>query len=902
MTSLPSKAQICAQVAEVRNRYPKARVIAIQSAAAGETPALRVASADLPVFRADSVLALRERLAALPGDGPPLVVLTELTSAELGSDLLARLAGRKPFPIDPWQLVKARFAARHVDPRLTRCGVRVAEALLDTEPDGGYPRVPNGFLEAETAWRHLIEALAGVPGGECDPEALLAWALERAPAATPAAAPDDARAALADGVEATGGRVSRVLFESVGRLGRRAVAAGLAAGVLFEAEGDERAAKARGKLEGLLGLDNLDAALARRWTVAAERVLRRRRTQPADADSAAASAIDAALADADALLRELGAEDLARRSEMLRASLDQRLALLAQELTAFVDGAAEETPDALREAAGDVLDHWLAADDARRAAGVEMALRLAGWLAARRGRTTEPRRTFAEAARAYAAEGAFVDRARARLWDGDSSSELAGAYARLAAHADSARHEENRAFGALLASWPGPSPHDRAVLGVEAVLDGWVAPLARAHPVLVLIVDAMSMAVFRELEDDFTRRGWIELVADSAPASPAVIAALPTVTEVSRASLLCGAVTSGNAAAEKEGFAGHAGLRAACAPTAPPVLFHKGDLREAGAAGVATGVAAAIEDPGRRVAGVVINAVDDHLAKGDQVRFPWTAAHVRPIEELLDLCRAAGRAVVLLSDHGHVVERDTQLREGDGPERWRAAAGAPAADEVLLRGPRVVADGRRILAPWSERVRFGMKKNGYHGGAALQEVVLPFGVFAPADAAPHVAGWRETDPEIPSWWRWRADSVPPFMPISAPPDPAPRPPRAGETGYLFAPSAAAPARRRETWVDRLLATDLFKAQRRQAARTALSEERVRAILTAFDARGGALTRAALAASLGVPSFRLGGVVSALRRILNVDGYDVLTVDEASETITLNRELLRTQFGLTADGT
>ena len=27
-------------------------------------------------------------------------------------------------------------------------------------------------------------------------------------------------------------------------------------------------------------------------------------------------------------------------------------------------------------------------------------------------------------------------------------------------------------------------------------------------------------------------------------------------------------------------------------------------------------------------------------------------------------------------------------------------------------------DGGRLLAPWSERVRFGMMKNGYHGGAA----------------------------------------------------------------------------------------------------------------------------------------------------------------------------------------
>ena len=899
MTAAPSMAQIRAQVAEVRGRYPQARVIAVQSAAAGETSALHVGSEELTVFHADSVLALRERLAALPGDGPPLVVLTGLTPAELGSDLLARLAGGRLFPMNPWQLVKARFAARHVDPRLTRHGDWVPQALLDTETDGGQARAPNGFLEAETVWRHLVEALAGVPGGECDPEALLAWALDGEPETTLAALPDNVRAGLADGVEATGGRTSRVLFEAAARIGRRTVAAGLAAGVLFDAEGGERAAKAHGKLEAMLGLSDLDAPLARRWTVAAERVMRRRRTQSAAAGAPPAAAIDAVLADADALLRELGAADLARRSGMLRASLDQRLALLAQQLAAFADGAAEEIPDALRRAAGDVLDHWLAADDARRATGVEMALRLAGWLATHRGRKA-PRRTFAAAARAYSTEGAFVDRARARLWDGDSAPQLADAYARLAARADAARHAENQAFGALLAAWRGPAPHDRSVLGVEAVLDRWVAPLAGAHPVLVLIVDAMSVAVFRELEDDFTRRGWVELVADDAPAPPAVIAALPTVTEVSRASLLCGAVTSGNAAAEKEGFAAHAGLRAAGRPTAPPVLFHKGDLREAGAAGVASGVAAAIGDLRRRVVGVVINAVDDHLAKGDQVRFPWTAAYVRPVEELLDLCRAAGRAVVLLSDHGHVVERDTQLRAGDGPERWRAAEGAPAPDEVELRGPRVVAAGRRLLAPWSERVRFGMKKNGYHGGAALQEVVLPFGVFAPADVAPQVAGWREADPAIPDWWRSGVESVPPAAPTPAP-EPAPRPPRAGETGYLFAPRAA-PAGRPATWLDRLVATDLFKAQRRQAARTALSDERIRAILTALDARGGTLTRTALAAALGVPAFRLDGILSALRRILNVDGYDVLTIDDASESVTLNRELLLVQFDLTPAGT
>lgn len=224
------------------------------------------------------------------------------------------------------------------------------------------------------------------------------------------------------------------------------------------------------------------------------------------------------------------------------------------------------------------------------------------------------RRPFGEAARSYAREGGFVDRSRARLWDGDPSPVVAEAYSALAQRADEARQQENREFGTLLAGWPGAGPHERSLLGVEAVLDRYVAPLARTQPVLLLVVDAMSMAVFRELEHDLTWRGWIGLVPEDAPERSVVVAALPTVTEVSRTSLLCGTVTSGNAAKEKDGFSRHDGLRSACAPGAPPVLFHKGDLREADAAGVSPRVAEAVADPDRRVVGVVINAVDDHLA------------------------------------------------------------------------------------------------------------------------------------------------------------------------------------------------------------------------------------------------------------------------------------------------
>ena len=917
MTSAPSVAQVRAQVHSIRGKLPRARAIAISlpalDGAAPAPAALRIGSEEIPVFQSDSVLALRERLVDLPDDGPPLVVLTGLSEPELGGDLLARFAHGRLFAVDPWQLVKDRFRASNVDPRLAARHGWAARALLDAEPEAGYDPVPSGFLDAETVWRRLFRTRVGTPRGERDPEALLAWALDDAHADRLHALSDAERMGLAEAVEASAGRAARAIFECAVRLGARAASVGLVARVLFDpgAAGDERAAKARGKLEALLGLPELDAELARAWADAAERVLRRRLSVPADAlEWESHAAAKAVLANADVLLQQLGAAGLAWRSGMLRASLDERRARLARGLAAFVEGDAEEVPQALRDVAVSVLDHALAADEPELANGVEMALRLSGWLAVRRDRGSDSRaRSFGAAARAYRTDGAFVDWARGRLWQGDASQALARAYAGLARAADEARHDDNREFGALLAGWTGSGSHDWSLLGVEAVLDRWVAPVAREHPVLVLVIDAMSMPVFRELEQDLVRRGWVELVPDEAPERAVVIAALPTVTEASRTSLLCGALGSGNAATEKEGFAGHAGLRAASAPAAPPVLFHKGNLREAGAAGIAPNVIEVISESDRRVVGVVINAVDDHLAKGDQVRVAWTVRHIRPLAELLEAARSSGRAIVLASDHGHVIERGTELRDAGGAERWRPATGAPADDEVLLQGPRVVAEGRRLLAPWSEHVRFGMKKNGYHGGATLQEVVLPLGIFASPDAASRLAGWREAAPETPGWWHWRAETIPapePERPVptterqTPAPTPVHRTPRPGETGDLFArvpPEAFRPA---ETWIDRLFETDLFVAQRKQAARIALAEERIRIILAELDKRGGKLTTAALSARLGVPEFRLAGIVSALRRILNVEGYDVLSVNDTSATIELNRELLDTQFGLNTD--
>jgi len=52
---------------------------------------------------------------------------------------------------------------------------------------------------------------------------------------------------------------------------------------------------------------------------------------------------------------------------------------------------------------------------------------------------------------------------------------------------------------------------------------------------------------------------------------------------------------------------------------------------------------------------------------------------------------------------------------------------------------------------------------------------------------------------------------------------------------------------------------------------------------------------ALAKSLNLSSAHLQQVIQSLQRILNIDGYAVLTLEKASSTVTLNQKLLAQQF-------
>lgn len=69
------------------------------------------------------------------------------------------------------------------------------------------------------------------------------------------------------------------------------------------------------------------------------------------------------------------------------------------------------------------------------------------------------------------------------------------------------------------------------------------------------------------------------------------------------------------------------------------------------------------------------------------------------------------------------------------------------------------------------------------------------------------------------------------------------------------------------------------------------------MLTVLLAGGGRATMETLAADAGVPAHRMAGTITALRRVLQVEGYPVVEIDPDGQTVKLDAGLLAQQFAL-----
>lgn len=901
----PTFAQIKAQVAAIRKKLPGTKSIAIRSKAkwSGKT-SYEDNGEVFQIHQCDSPLAMRLALRE-SGDERTTVLVTDLDDHDISDDILVRLKPRKLIPLDSWQIVKALFQVRAVDPRVTRYGW-MADVLMDLIPPNGYPPVATGFLDAETVWGIVLDHYLGLSGYSLDLLAVLKWSIDTKNVERFCSAPQMIQEATSEWLVSTAGpTVAAVLDFAVQSLKANSLAdalpLGLAAGVIFNRSVKGQLDRSIGRIEGRFsGGKAPDYSIIERWSAAAIEVVRLQLND--------IRVKQALLQRADEILREVGADSFAHLSDTSPIGFDLRLADFGKQLSASLAGSKFDF-ETLIEARNSISQHDRHSRERRRLERVDMAMRLVRWLGESQSR--DDVKSLADAACRHLSEGGYIDWARLTLRSGDPVRELSEAYAQLFEKVTTAREVDSLRFAELLRDWTAAKSTDETIVPVEQVLERMVAPIAAAKPVLVVVIDGMSVAVFRELMADVLGHDWVLLAEEGVGLRPA-LATVPSVTEVSRTSLLTGKLAQGHAPNEKVGFAEHPALLKTCRSGFPPVLFHKASLQETDDSSLAADIRKEIGSAHRKIVGVVVNAVDDHLLKGEQIDTRWSRDEIKVLPVLLHEAKMAGRTVILLSDHGHILDCNAKGKQYEGGERWRFDETNVSEGELKIKGERVVIpETHKLIAPWTEKIRYGIKKNGYHGGVSPQEMVIPIAVLNSTNAFP--TGWNEAPVDTPLWWDIAtnpAASEPETVLNLKPAEPKPVP-----SGMLFnvdelvqqtenaAPavtipeSTATPPKAQAEWISRLLLSHVYEEQKRLGGRSVPADAVITRLLQVIDERGGKITSAALARAIQMPPLRLRGLLAIVQRVFNVDGYEVLSRDDVSDTVQLDRALLLKQFDL-----
>lgn len=860
------------------------RVVLLRSAPQWSgPPSLTVDGYTVHVRPGVSQLGVLTACVDLP-DGDFLVVLTDRPERDLGDAVLTRAAGRTVERPDDWDAVAGMTGARDVDAALRRHGRWAATALLDHRPETGWPAAATDVLMADEALGWLLARVLRQPVPTEWDAVRLVEVLNTLPARSAWAATDEQlRRHLTRWAADALGSQARLALLAAQTTAVSVVALGLALDVLWPTDGTAEPDQliARGKIETTFGGTALNPARVRALATDARDITLRM-------DDANDPDLPSVLAQAERVLADVRWPAGARQSDILPAGLTARLEHLAGRITAHLNGTVKI--DEVEQALGSVLGHRFARPEDREVTAARMATRLVRWLALP-GVHDVPADLGASLER-QVTDGGWVDRAVAAIWTGSGHGAVAAAYRRLADRVVEIRDRRDRAAATQLAAATADGSLPDGVVPVERMLHDVVRPLAAAEPVLLVVLDGMSMRVATEIAQGATDKGWTELLPTGRRTRLPALAVLPSVTAFSRTSLLCGDLLVGTQSTEKSRFRDLTG---------GPV-FHKDDLRSGAGDLLPEPVLTAIKDPKLPVVAAVLNTIDDALAKDDPDGTVWDLDRVRHLRALLNAATLAGRVVVLTADHGHVVERGGTARPTSGADaRWRPPSTGPAgADEVLVRGERVLSPGGEAVLAVAEGLRYGAKTAGYHGGAALAEITVPLVVLDRALRT--IKGWTAAPPQTPAWWNDPVFSAVEEKLAVHTKRTARKTPQPAEDSFdallpeLVQNTAPADAGAGSV-VERLVASRVYATQRSRAGRRALGDDVVTAVLAVLVARGGRAHRETVAAAAGVAEVNLEPTLAALRRLLNVEGYQVVGEDPDGVTIVLDEKLLTEQFEL-----
>lgn len=808
-----------------------------------------------------SVLAVLDAFATwTPRENAVLAIITNVDEAELGDAVLARLDGEYLHDADRYTLLQSVLGSRSVDRRIQR-DVWLVDALLDLAAEKKLRRQ----LGTDLTRRRALSMVATDRLGHDPESADLADLILRFDEASVRAQWRELGAAERAGLREY---LVSLLGDGVGVLSdlaqwRDDVLADLLALQAVLGGSGSAADIAYGRAtQSRFGADPAREALA---ALAAEALTAVRR-RPSEA----------VLARASAMLDELAAPELVIHSPVLPRGYTERLARAAHDLSSGTLEYVREHDDAARQPHR--YDRLLA------------SLRLRRWLA------TEPATSvsgIAEGLTLHARELSWVDRALHQVQAGDPDERVRTTLRDVARAVIARRAEIDVAFARRLAA-VGETPAQ--LLAVETFLAKRVASLR--DDALLVVVDGMSGAVAGDLTDALARQGWTEATATGDGGREAVLAAFPTETQFSRSSLLRGRLVQGKQDREAAEFGKLEVWRGHSAR-----LLHKAAVKGDPGWDIGPELDEALAPDSRyRTVAVVLNAVDDALGKGRSSSGPeWTPEDIPGLTEVLGRARETGRFVLLVSDHGHVLENGSIHRPATGGgARWRPENSAVEPDEVLVSGPRVLTESGRVVLAAVEGLRYGNAAAGYHGGATLAEVAIPLiGLVPPGVEIPE--GWSVRVGGAPDWWDGHETPTPDVVVPAPPRKPPRRKPAVQEGDGLFdapaapeapAPAAAVPTSRGQ----KLIAGAAFRQAHSGAASRSVPEPAVFAAVVDLVLNAGGRTPAStVAAGIGRQVGRLRGLITVMAQVLNRDSYPVISLVDGGAFVAVDRELLDRQF-------
>jgi hypothetical protein len=443
-------------------------------------------------------------------------------------------------------------------------------------------------------------------------------------------------------------------------------------------------------------------------------------------------------------------------NDVLPGALHREIGQLAERMA---DGDATAAAEVTR-----LEDHLFAVEEQDALEALSLMAALVRWLdtvASQTAHLTDP----IQWAGWYRDQGAYADLTALRLMG------LRPRVARLQDSADrllqrfwEQRDALNRAFArAFLASYED-AIHSLEAVASHRVIERVVQPLLRQEQrVLLVILDGCAYPDYLHLLEALAERS-------IGPREEHLgLSLLPSITSVSRKAIFLAQLPTDPFDTEEE-YEEKAKVREEDALKGRLKgyrieFFNKTRLSEGGTKPLIT----AIQGDAQLVA-VIINTIDDHLKTPgaspklhdlDDLPVFWTA-----VQEALD----TWRTVILTADHGHTWHLGKDRRRGPqskgGGHRflpWQK--GQPLEDwalestsDLIQRPPGAV--GLAFLYRSGDYLGH-QPRPGYHGGVALEEVVVPCVVLA-----------RDVPPKAPPAWLRGEEAAP--VAEAPPPPPSPR--------------------------------------------------------------------------------------------------------------------------------